>query len=180
MSQLVPDEVLLGLLAERGGYGYQLLEHFRRPELLGNVWYMSTSQLYAVLKRLVQKRLIVGREVTVADAPARTEYQLTDAGRQQFEAWLAEADPSPSVRKVRVEFLSRLYLARLLNRPTISIVRAQKKSCHHRLGELMASREQSAPGIGLLAIELVIAQLHAILDWIDRCELIPLDEQGDE
>lgn len=179
MSQLVPDDVILGLLTAQAGHGYQLLEHFRQPEQLGHVWNLSTSQLYAVLKRLEQRALIRGYVLESVDAPPRTEFILTDDGQAQFEGWLHEPSPSPSVRKVRVEFLSRLYIARLLNIPTHSIVRAQKKTCQARLEELLAERDQSPPGVGYLAVELNIAQLNAILTWIDRCELVPLDQGED-
>ena len=55
MSQLTPDETLLGLLAAQTRHGYELQECFRDPAQLGEVWNLSTSQLYAVLKRLEQQ-----------------------------------------------------------------------------------------------------------------------------
>ncbi|NJL53976.1 PadR family transcriptional regulator [bacterium] len=60
MTQLVPDEVILGLLAVEACHGYQLLDHFRSPAALGRVWNLSTSQLYAVLKRLDRLGYIAG------------------------------------------------------------------------------------------------------------------------
>lgn len=176
MNALTPDETILGLLAARAQHGYQLLDCFRDPAQLGSVWDMSTSQLYSVLKRLSQQGLIAGREVESADAPTRTEYCLTEAGRTQLDIWLREECPSASIRRIRVEFLSRLFIARLLNMPTIPIVKSQKAACQRRLGELMAQREQEKPGIGFLTLELVIAQLSAVLQWIDRCELVPKEE----
>ena len=74
---------------------------------------------------------------------------------------------------MRVEFLSRLYIARLLNLPTLEIVRAQKESCRQRCAACIVDRDCAAPGVGRLALELEVAQLDAILDWIDRCELDP-------
>lgn len=177
MSQLTPDEVLLGLLAAQVSHGYQLLEHFREPAKLGHVWNLSTSQLYAVLKRLEQQGHITGQIVEGSDAPTRTEYHLTAAGQTRFETWLYNPSPSSSVRRVRVEFLSRLYLARLLNRPTTAIVQFQKAACVTSYHQLLTQRDQSAPGIGYLALELQIAQLGAILQWIDRCELVPLNQE---
>lgn len=173
---LTPDEVLLGILAASACHGYQLLEHFRQPDQLGQVWNLSTSQLYAVLKRLEKQQLIQGQEVMSEDSPPRTNYHLTDAGRQQLEHWLYAPTPSDSVRRVRVEFLSRLYVARLLNLPSETIVKNQKAACQQRLADLLQKRDQSRPGIGYLAIELHIAQLRAILQWIPRCELSPLEE----
>lgn len=176
MSSLTPDDVLLGILAAADCHGYQLLEHFRQPSELGLVWNLSTSQLYAVLKRIEKNNFIVGREVESPDAPPRTEYHLTNTGKNQLEHWLFASNPSPSVRRVRVEFLSRLYVARLLNIPTLEIVQNQKHTCQKRYQELLDQRSTTEPGIGFLAVELNIAQLSAILQWITRCELKPLEE----
>ncbi len=170
---LTPDETLLGLLAAQARHGYQLIDCFRDPGQLGNVWSLSTSQIYAVLKRLDAQGLISGNTVASADSPPRTEYRLTEAGARRLEAWLTELQPSASVRYVRVEFLSRLYIARLLNLPTQELVRAQKDSCRERRAARVIDRDCAAPGVGRLALELEIAQLDAILDWIDRCELAP-------
>lgn len=176
MISLTPDETLLGLLAAEARHGYQLLDCFRDPAQLGNVWSLSTSQLYAVLKRLSAQGLITGEIVTSPDAPDRTEYRLTPAGVQRLETWLTEPNPSASVRRVRVEFLSRLYIARLLNLPTFELVRAQKESCRLRRTARAEDRDGSAPGVGRLALELELAQLDAIMQWIDRCELVPHKE----
>jgi PadR family transcriptional regulator, regulatory protein AphA len=175
MSQITPDETLLGLLAAQARHGYQLLEVFNDPAQLGRVWHLSTSQLYAVLKRLDKQGLIVGQEVTSPDAPTRTEYMLTEAGYTQLGNWLHEAQPSASIRRVRVEFLSRLYIARLLNIPTIPIVQRQRAVCEAELKATTALREQSTPGVEYLALDLMIAQLQGVLGWIDRCELVPKD-----
>lgn len=180
MSQLTPDETLLGLLAAEARHGYQLLECFHDPAQLGRVWHLSTSQLYNVLKRLAVQGLIIGQEITAPDAPPRTEYCLTEEGKRRLDAWLHAAQPSASVRRVRVEFLSRLYIARLLNIPTIPIVKNQKATCFQKRNELVSQRDQSEPGIGFLSLELEIAQLDAILRWIERCELVPKEPFAEE
>src|SRR5258708_19398538 len=108
MSQVMVDETLCGLWAAGSRHGYELLDCFSDPAQLGEVWHLSTSQLYAVLKRLETQKLIEGRQVLVADAPTRTKYTLTEQGQAHLEACLQETRPSPSIRRVRVEFLSRL------------------------------------------------------------------------
>jgi DNA-binding PadR family transcriptional regulator len=170
MNQPAPDHVILGLLAVQPCHGYQLLEYFHNPNELGRVWIMGTSQLYVVLKRLVQQGFITGREVESLDAPPRTEYHLTEAGRDSLTLWLNDPQPSASVRRVRVEFLSRLYIARLLGLPTAVIVQSQKAACQLQRKILLAQREEAQPGIGLLALEFMLIQLDAVLQWIDRCE----------
>ncbi len=173
MNSLTPDETILGLLARRPRHGYELLDCFHDPAQLGEVWKLSTSQLYAVLKRLEAQGLTEGYEVLVPDAPTRTEYRLTEAGESRLQAWLNELTPSASINHVRVEFLSRLYVARLLGIPTIPIVDCQKVSCLAKRDELLNRLHMTEPGIGRLTLELVVAQLDAILQWIDRCEMTP-------
>jgi DNA-binding PadR family transcriptional regulator len=175
MTQLTPDETILGLLAAQSQHGYHLLDYFRDPQLLGEVWNLSTSQLYAVLKRLSQQGLVVTQQTKSIDGPERTKYMLTEAGYRRLEPWLHEESPSSSIRRVRVEFLSRLYIARLLNIPTAPIVKRQKEVCLREHKRMIEQRNQSPPGIPFLALELQIAQLETILKWLDRCELVPKD-----
>jgi DNA-binding PadR family transcriptional regulator len=180
MATPTPDETILGLLAAHARHGYQLLDCFRDPSQLGEVWNLSTSQLYAVLKRLSERGCIIGHDVASIDTPTRTEYKLTEVGFARLQTWLHEPYPSASIRSVRVEFLSRLYIARLLNVPTIAIVRQQKAACSRQRLELSAQRDQVGPGVGYLALDLVIEQLDAVLQWIDRCELVPKVMGDDE
>ena len=180
MEHPSPDNVILGLLAVQPCHGYQLLEYFHDPQGLGRVWMMSTSQLYVVLKRLQQQGFITGRAVESSEAPTRTEYQLTEAGQDSLTIWLHEKQPPASVRRIRVEFLSRLYLARLLGVSTLPIVSAQKAACQLQLIILRTQRDEAAPGIGFLALEFMIAQLEAVLQWIDRCELVPKGPNDEE
>ncbi|HLY27568.1 MAG TPA: PadR family transcriptional regulator [Aggregatilineales bacterium] len=173
MSSIAPDETILGLLAIRARHGYELLDCFRDPSQLGEVWKLSTSQLYAVLKRLEAQGFIEGQEVFAADAPTRTDYDLTATGEAQLQAWLHDSLPSPSIHRVRVEFLSRLYIARLLDIPTLPIVQHQKATCLQKKAELLDCLQTAEPGIGRLTLELVLGQIEVILQWLDRCELTP-------
>ncbi len=170
MSQPTPDETLLGLLAARAQHGYELLDCFHDPNQLGQVWNLSTSQLYAVLKRLEAQGLTEGHMQPAADAPTRIEYTLTVPGQARLQAWLSEPCPSPSIRRVRVEFLSRLYVARLLGVPVAPIIERQKEVGSTKRAELKIELEALKPGIGRLALELVIDQFDVIVRWLDRCE----------
>ncbi len=152
-------------------HGYQLLETFQNPSALGRVWKLSTSQLYAVLKRLNEQAFISGEEALSPDAPPRTIYHITPSGQAQLQAWLDEAQPSPSVRRVRVECLSRLYVARLLELSISPILQRQKMSCEYKYQQLVAQREPGDSSTGSLALELEIAQMEAILGWITQIEV---------
>ncbi len=176
MSSLTPDETILGLLAVQPRHGYELLECFRSPGQLGQMWRLSTSQIYAVLKRLEREGVITGREVTTGTAPPRTEYALTASGEQRLYAWLNEPRPSPSIRRIRVEFLSRLYIARLLKLPIDEIIRHQRDACIARIEQLTAERDRAKSGIEALALEFQLNQQQAARHWLEQGELMPVSE----
>lgn len=168
MAQLTPDNILLGLILVRPAHGYELLEHFRDPACLGEVWNLSTSQLYAVLKRLENLGFITGCQRDSVDAPARIEYTVTESGRKQFWGWLHEKHPSPSIRRVRLEFLSRLYLAQHLGLSVAPFVERQKTACEEYRAGLVAEQRHLGEGVGWLRQKLVISQVDAILQWLGQ------------
>lgn len=77
------------------------------------------------------------------------------------------------MRRVRVEFLSRLYVAQLLDLPTENLLAHQKTACVKRRDFLLVQRHANDRSIGALALELEIAQTEAILGWIAQLEIIP-------
>jgi DNA-binding PadR family transcriptional regulator len=176
MSRISPDEVILGLLAGTTSHGYQLLENFREGAPLGQIWSLSTSQLYTILKRLEHRDEIDGREFFPVDAPPRTEYWLNPNGSQRLSLWLHNPLPSASTRCIRTEFISRLFIARRLNLAIQPIIDAQRGACTARYHHLIAQRNQTAHGIQYLSLDLVIAELDVILQWLERCETNLLDD----
>ena len=180
MSALTPDETILGLLAAQSQHGYQLLEVFRDPQRLGNVWKLSTSQLYAVLKRLERQQWISGVEQLSENAPPRIEYSITAHGWTILNHWLNDVTPSASVRRIRVEFLSRLYIAQLLKYPIEPIIAQQRAACQAEYTRLQSAHASTPNGIDSLAADMVITQLEAVLAWIDRCKLVLQSTQTKE
>jgi DNA-binding PadR family transcriptional regulator len=170
LAQLTPDDTILGLLAITPRHGYELVEIFRDLAQLGRVWTLSTSQVYAVLKRLEQQGLTAGHEVIVPDAPIRTEYRLTEAGQARLHEWLNDEPLSGSVKVLRVEFISRLYVLHLLNKPAQPLIRRQREACQKKRAELLSSRLPDSPPVAALALDLAIRQQEVALQWLDYCE----------
>jgi DNA-binding PadR family transcriptional regulator len=169
MSIPVPDETILGILAAEPQHGYQLLVRFQSKADLGRVWTLSTSQLYAVLKRLENEGLIRGRDVEAGEGPTRREYSATAAGRRRLDAWLGDTQLSSSIRQVRVQFISRLYVARMLGRSTRGLVGRQRAVCDAQRRKLLAAKA-AAPEMEQLVLDFVLGQLDAVLSWLDTCE----------
>ncbi|MEL7435784.1 MAG: PadR family transcriptional regulator, partial [Chloroflexota bacterium] len=161
-----------GLLEAQSCHGYQLLDHFRDTARLGTIWNLSTSQLYTILKRLERAEAIDGREEASEDAPIRTVYWLTDAGRERLHGWLNDPAPSASTRAIRTEFLSRLYLCRLLNLPTQHIIQAQRDACLAHRDDLVAERDALKQGAGYLSLDLRVREMDEIMVWLGEAESI--------
>lgn len=170
MKRPVPDEVILGLLKSSPAHGYDLLEIFRSTEELGHVWTLSTSQIYAVLKRLENGGAIVGVRKESVDAPARIVYSVTETGSAQLESWLFDETPSSSIHRIRVLFLSRLYIANLLGRDIAAIVANQRIVCENQLEKLFKIKQETGSSFEGLTLDFVISQLESGLKWLDKCE----------
>jgi PadR family transcriptional regulator, regulatory protein AphA len=170
-SALSPEYALLGLLARQPAHGYEL--HQRLEEELGQVWHVSLSQTYNILKRLEAQGFISGAEEKVGKAPARLRFSLTPTGRERWEIWLRHPTGS-SVRAIRVEFITRLYFASFFEKDLpAELLRAQREETRAGL-ERLQRIEQSLPEgkiYNRLSIALRIRQLQAVLDWIDEAAL---------
>lgn len=177
MSAPTPHETILGILAAKPQHGYQILNHFNHPENLGRVWSVSTSQVYAVLKRLEGEGALVGEQVSGEDAPDRTVYSLTPRGEERLKAWLKDPKPSPSIRRVRIDFISRLYVARLLALSPAEMIHNQLFACQQerrrRLDTHPAAGEDTLEPI---IEDFILGQLDAAIVWLSRLSEIDLSQ----
>ncbi len=171
-SALSPEYVLLGFLTLRPAHGYDLHEQIQQE--LGQIWQISLSQTYNILKRLETRGFVVGAVQEQEKAPARRRFRLTPLGRRRFDEWL-RMPAEPSARAIRVEFLTRLYFsyvtepqaARRLIDLQIAATRAGVEHLTEVLGELPS--EQVFNRFGL---DLRLRQLASILEWLTECRAI--------
>jgi len=169
MNRLVPDEVILGLLKYQPTHGYDLLSQFQSREQLGRIWNMSTSQIYAVLKRLEDADFIDGHQIDVEDAPSRVVYRITALGEKCLSTWLLDPDPPTSIHRIRVLFLSRIYIARLLGEPVDQILNYQKAACSRQHQTLLKARDEVDSLFERLTLDYIIGQLNAVILWLGHC-----------
>lgn len=171
MKRPVPDEVILGLLRYKPAHGYDLLDSFRSPNQLGRMWTLSTSQLYAVLKRLEEAGEIIGKQVKSGNAPAKVVYSVTDFGLSKLSNWLYDPNPSASIHRIRVLFLSRLYIADLLSVDTDKIIRNQKRACVTQLNVFLGERKETKDTFEKLTIDFIVGQMEAAIAWLDQINI---------
>lgn len=87
---------LLALLTAQPMTGYDLAKSFRVS--VGHVWHAPDSQIYPELRRMDADGLIAGTAVPWGPNSTKTEYTITDAGRDAFRAWMGTAIPYPRER----------------------------------------------------------------------------------
>src|SRR5947209_266242 len=101
---------LLGLLAEGPAHGYELHRAFAAEGPLAGIYRLEINQLYALLKKLAELRLVEQTGFApVGNTPPRRSFAITPAGLAELNEWLHE--PVPHTREVRLEFLIKLYFA---------------------------------------------------------------------
>src|SRR5512138_40320 len=105
-----PEFALLGFLIAGPSHGYDLHQRFETE--LGQVWHLSQSQAYTILKRLEIRGDISAQVIEQEKLPARQLLRMTEAGRRRFFEWL-ELGVGKNSRSIRLEFLTRLYFAQL-------------------------------------------------------------------
>lgn len=174
MRNLVPDMIILGLLAVKPAHGYELLERFKDTEQLGRIWNMSTSQIYAVLNRLSEEGAISGETLTAKDGPPRIQYSITDKGLLKVQSWLYDPHPPTSVHRIRVMFLSRLFIADKLGMPLSSIFDQQIHACRTHYQQLSRKKQAPLSWIEELALDYVLNQLDSLLTWLEekKCSIV--------
>jgi PadR family transcriptional regulator AphA len=163
---LSPEFALLGLLFAGPSHGYDLHQKFLSE--LGYVWHLSQSQAYSILKRLEARGDISARAVKQHRLPSRQELQITGAGRRRFLTWL-EKGCGTNARSIRLEFLTRLYFARLLKPDQAAVIfHSQVEVLEdgiHRLERAL----QALPGgqtYNQLSLDLRLRQMQLIRQWM--------------
>jgi DNA-binding PadR family transcriptional regulator len=166
---LSPEYALLGLLAQSPAHGYELYQRLSTD--LDQVWHLSMSQAYNILNRLEAQGYISGVVQEQDKLPARRLFHLTPAGQKRYDDWLT-APSGSSVRSIRLEFLTRLYFARLDSlEHAHQVIESQIAETQKGMDRLRAIYD-SIPGdqlINRLSLELRLRQLESILLWLQTC-----------
>ncbi|HNF94127.1 MAG TPA: helix-turn-helix transcriptional regulator [Anaerolineales bacterium] len=165
-GNLSPEFALMGFLIEKPSHGYDL--HQRLTTELGQVWHLSQSQAYAILKRLETRGDISARMVAQEKLPARQMLHITASGRKRFFAWL-ETEISTTARSVRLEFLTRLYFANLYRPEIISqIYQSQLSEIDTKIEKLETLIENLSPEqtYNHLSLDLRLRQMKLIQSWM--------------
>ena len=160
--------LLLGLLAERPRYGYDLKAVFE--EFLGGTWPLNVAQVYTTLARLEQEGLVSCEVVPQELLPDRKVYSLTEEGEARLTRWANEAVDGP-IRLRDEFFLKVLVRARIHDGDARPLIAAQRRRHLESLAELTRLRAGAKldPATSLL-LEGAVLRAEADLKWLDLAD----------
>ncbi len=170
-GNISPEFALLGFLIGGPSHGYDLHQRFEME--LGQVWHLSQSQAYAILKRLENRGDITTQVVEQEKLPARQLLHITSAGRRRFFQWL-ESGVGKNSRSIRLEFLTRLYFAQL-HRPgnLAQIYNAQFTEIEATIARLDDLLQHLSPEqvFNRLSLDLRLQQMRLIQNWMAEIKI---------
>jgi DNA-binding PadR family transcriptional regulator len=159
------ENTLLGLLKQQPRHGYDLAREFEDGTPLGEVLHLDTSMLYAYLKKLEGVGLIASDIEANDPRPPRKVFALTSKGEAVLDGWLHE--PVGRTRDLRLEFLLKLYIARLLDSDVADgLVVRQRGVCEGLVAKLQAQAASEPDDFRRLVLEMRLAQNEALLNWL--------------
>ena len=164
-GSLSPEYALLGFLIAGPCHGYDL--HHRFSTELGQVWHLSQSQAYSILKRLERRGDISAQIVEQDKLPARQMLRITAQGRRRFNEWLDGI--SRNARAIRLEFLTRLYFAQIYNPEKVTqIHKAQRIEIASTIERLESQLARIPPErqFNRFSLDLRLRQMILILEWM--------------
>lgn len=170
IGTLSPEMALLGQLYGSPRHGYDL--HRKVISDLGEVWHLSQSQAYAILKRLEAQGDISMEEIPQEKLPSRQLLHLTQQGRERFLNWL-DTPSGGSTRAIRLEFITRLYFLNQYFPEKVARAFDQQRSeaeTHlQRLEETRANLPDDQV-YNRMSLNMRLEQLRAVLEWLDECQ----------
>ena len=170
------DYAVLGLLRIAPRHGYELVGEFEPTAELGDALRVDLSNLYATLKRLERRGLILGAVERAGTRPPRHVYHLTPGGEAEFERWLVE--PVRHNRDIRLDFVLKLFFSlRLYPERIDDLLTRQLAAVLDQLQRIQLELNHLPPGSFRWTLrQMRRSALQATLTWL---ELVRDTEPGE-
>lgn len=161
------EYALLGFLYEGPSHGYELHKKLTDPEGIGMIWGVKIANMYAQLEKLARRGFIRGEVQEHEQRPARTEYALTSAGKEEFQRWLTRLIEHP--RDFRHDFMARVYFRLQAQQETLPALIDQQLAITQRWLSNTIEKENSLSRPGTfenLTYHFRVSQIQSMLDWL--------------
>jgi DNA-binding PadR family transcriptional regulator len=161
--------VVLGLLTRHPYYGYELKRE--AEQLLGRGADLNPGQLYPLLRKLAEQKLIVGERIEQEDRPDKRVFTLTSEGAGDLADWLDEPVQAQAGRTPL--FLRFMVLTCVRPEARADFLQRQRRALLGVIGELVADRDahRDCDDLATRALrEATILHAEADLKWLDWLE----------
>ena len=153
---------LLGLLEREPSHGYDLKRDY--DNFFGRGKHLPFGQVYATLGRLARDGKVVAGDAEPGDGPDRKRYAITDTGRHDVDAWLADpVEPEPHLQTV---LFAKVTLALMLGKPAAAYLDTQR-GAHIRRMQQLTELKRTGSLVDVLLADHALFHLQADLQWID-------------
>ncbi len=166
-----PEMALLGQLFRASAHGYDL--HRTVVADLGQVWHLSQSQAYSILRRLEAQGDVWVEEIPQEKLPPRQLLHMTDQGRGRFLNWLESPNAGGSTRAIRMEFVTRLYfLSQYFPEKIPQAFIQQCAETEKHILRLEKSRAQLplSQTYNRISLDMRLKQLTTVLEWLNESQ----------
>ena len=162
---------LLGLLADRPAYGYELAN--RLAELLGPTWVINPGQVSHTLRALQKQGLITPVTDAPQDRKGRQVMAITPKGLHEVERWWMQ-QPARAIALARRPLLVKLALARPERlQAALNQIEVYRRDCAVQLNEIARQHDAVPQGPPVrtdrvllrLGLRGDMVQLKAELEW---------------
>jgi len=163
------EYVLLGSLMDGPKHGYEIigfLNVFLKP-----TWHVSTSQLYALLKRL-EKEQVLSSGMQIQDTrPSKRVYELTNKGKGVFLDWLHS--PVQHMRDFRIQLIAKLFFFHHLSLDgAVQLIDDQVEVLKQIIKHVQQRKKREPNSFTRLIFGYKLQTVHGALNWLQR-EAIP-------
>jgi DNA-binding PadR family transcriptional regulator len=160
---------LLGLLAQRPRYGYELYSAFEAL-VGGDNWNLRPAQVYTTLERL-ERAGLVEKQPPAQEGAERRIFTITEPGRASLHRWFAEGVAS---KHEQDEFFVKLATCLISGEadPT-AVIQTQRAALFRQLHDATALRDGFDPRCEMariLLLDKAVMHLEADLRWLDITE----------
>lgn len=164
------EHVLLGLIRQQPMHGYEIYQRVKAHAILGMVWSVKQSHVYALLTKLEQAGYVRTSIETQQSYPPRKVLHLTEAGATAFDAWMRS--PIVEWEHAQSEFLGKLFFAQRAGDAIVrTLIEQQQHVCTEWLDSLGKHMHRLQPhqSSEWLVLSLRMRQVEAFFDWLRRC-----------
>jgi len=159
------EYVLLGALMSGPRHGYEIMQFTEKT--LGVTWFVGTSQLYSLLKKLEQQRLLQSTLEHQDSRPSKRIFTITPEGKTTFLVWLHE--PTRHVRDFRIEFMAKLFFFYHLSIPGgKKLIDAQVEQLKRVRIKIKQNHSAEADPYNRLVYGFKLATVDVRLKWLQQ------------